>query len=115
MIRHLAELAALTLAAAVFIWAPAKAGDVMVIDSTMAALPPGEMVPEAEVITVPDGARLTLITPAGETRVLDGPFSGPIGTVEQSGGSSFTDFTTGRGRETKVLGAVRAPSWELGE
>lgn len=93
----------------------ALAGDVVVLDSSVSSIPPGGMFDEAHVVSVPAGGQLTLITADGQTRVLSGPYDGAIGSETQAEGVSMTALTASREGDTKVLGAVRAPKWELSE
>lgn len=95
--------------------APTHAGDIIILDSSVSEILAGETVPEQEIISVPAGAALTLITSDGETRILNGPYQGPIGATRPSEGTSIIDLTTGREKDTRVLGAVRAPKWEVND
>lgn len=90
----------------------ANAGDVVVMDSSADTLIPGDMVDEAKAVDIPSGAVVTLIMADGETRVVNGPYSGPIGQA-QSSADTLDSLTASRGGETKVLGAVRAPKWDV--
>ena len=90
----------------------AQAGDVVVMDSSADSLIPGDMVDDAKVVDIPSGAVVTLIMADGETRVVNGPYAGPIGQA-QSSADTLESLTASRGGETKVLGAVRAPKWDV--
>lgn len=90
----------------------AYAGDVVVMDSTADMLVPGDMVNDGKVVDIPSGSVVTLIMADGETRVVNGPYSGPIGKA-QSSSDTLDSLTASRGGETKVLGAVRAPKWDV--
>lgn len=90
----------------------AHAGDVVVMDSTADMLMPGDMVNDGKVVDIPSGAVVTLIMADGETRIVNGPYAGPIGEA-QSSADTLDSLTASRGGETKVLGAVRAPKWNV--
>ncbi len=115
MLRRRNMVGAAFLAAFGVFGSVAVAGDVVVLDSTVGSIPPGEVLDEAQVVSVPSGGQLTLITADGETRLLSGPFDGPIGSAEQASAVSLSSLASGRGGDTKVLGAVRAPKWEITE
>jgi len=91
------------------------AGDVVVLDSTVASVPAGGMFDENFEVSVPAGGQLTLITADGQTRVLSGPYNGAIGSEQDASGVSLTALTASRDGDTKVLGAVRAPKWDIAD
>lgn len=92
----------------------AFAGDVVVLDSTAAAIAPGSIMNDAAAVDIPSGAVVTLIMADGETRTVAGPYAGPVGQAK-SADNGVNALTASRGSETKVLGAVRAPNWEQSE
>lgn len=98
--------------AGVFFAASAFAADVVVLDSTAAAIAPGSIINDRAEVAIPDDAIVTLIMPDGETRTVAGPYSGPVGDAKSADGG-VSALTASRGSETKVLGAIRAPKWEL--
>lgn len=90
----------------------AQAADVVILDSTVAALAPGDVLPDTREVSVPAGAFLSVILASGETILVKGPYSGPIGAMGDVSAPGVAELTGARGGETKVLGAVRAPKWE---
>ena len=95
--------------------AAAFAADVVVLDSTVASIDAGAVIPEEAQIEIPAGSSVTLIMANGETRTLGGPYAGAIGATVAETTSGLEAFTSVRGGDTKVLGAVRAPKWEVAE
>jgi hypothetical protein len=89
----------------------ALAAPAVVIKSTVSGLAVGAMVEEDQVIDVPAGAAVTLVTPAGKTVTRSGPFNGAaIGTGgggDASVARTISGFLSKKGGETRV-GAVRA-------
>ena len=98
-----------------FAAAPAIAGDVVILDSTIDAVTPGQMVPDTQAVTVPAGGSLTVILEDGETRVITGPYDGQIGLASAGDSTGLDALTASRGSDTKVLGAVRAPKWDVAD
>ena len=97
--------------------APAVAADYVVLDSDAAGIEIGLVARGGAHINIPEGATVVLIDPAGETRVVPGPFSGPISQAAANGANDagvFERLTTQRGADTTVLGASRAPKFEGG-
>lgn len=92
----------------------AYAGEVVIMDSSTDALMAGDMVPDTQSVNIPGGAVVTLIMADGETRIVNGPYEGPIGEARSSE-EALETLTASRGSETKVLGAVRAPKWDTSE
>lgn len=96
----------------------ALASDYVILDSTAAGIEPGIVVDGAADITIPEGAKIVLIDPAGETLVVSGPFSGNLTAAASAGegglGDALEQMTTSRGSDTTVLGAVRAPKVDGG-
>ena len=90
----------------------AQAAEVVVLDSTVADIPPGGIFPEATGIVIPADETVTLVMASGETRSVVGPYSGPIGNATANVDTTAS-LTVSRGSDTKVLGAIRAPSWEV--
>lgn len=111
--RRTALLAAIM--AAAMTWGSAKADDVVILDSTVDTLAPGAVVPDTKKVDIPAGAFVSLILASGETRVVNGPFVGEIGRTDNVASVGVGELTGARGGETKVLGAVRAPKWEVSD
>lgn len=88
----------------------ASAADYVILDSTAAGIEPGIVVDGGAELTVPTGAQVVLIDPAGETLMVEGPFSGPVSAAAEAAedGSAIERLTTSRGTDTSVLGAVRS-------
>ncbi|QIE54059.1 hypothetical protein G5B40_00545 [Pikeienuella piscinae] len=91
------------------------AADVVILDSSVGALGAGAVVDEAQPVSIPAGASVTMIMANGETRLVEGPYSGPLAAATGRSGGAASALTASRGGETRVLGAVRAPKWELTE
>lgn len=89
----------------------AIAEDYVILDSNVVGIEPGIVVDGRAAVSIPKGAQLVMIDPLGETRVVEGPFDGPLVTAATRSDDSFSDtldrLTTSRGKDTKVLGAVR--------
>ncbi|MEM7546095.1 MAG: hypothetical protein AAF367_11215 [Pseudomonadota bacterium] len=89
----------------------AWAEDYVILDSNAAGIEPGIVVDGTADVSIPAGATLVLIDPQGETRVVEGPFDGPLVAAQARSDDSFSEtldrLTTSRGQDTKVLGAVR--------
>lgn len=96
----------------------AAAEDYVILDSNAAGIEPGLVVDGTADISIPEGATVVLIGPAGDTLIVEGPFSGRLAGAAAGGGETLGDalgrMTTTRGEDTKVLGAVRAPEIEGG-
>ena len=96
----------------------AGAEDFVILDSNAAGIEPGLVVDGTADITIPEGATVVLIDPAGDTLGGEGPFTGRLVAAASSGEESLRDalgrLTTTRGEDTKVLGAVRSPAIEGG-
>ncbi|MEO1613672.1 MAG: hypothetical protein AAFU55_15150 [Pseudomonadota bacterium] len=106
------KIAALALAATGYATI-ATASDIVIIDSTDPSLEAGALVAEEAIVSIPAGATVTVILPSGDTKIIDGPYSGALGASETVASAGLDDLATSRGGDTKVLGAVRAPKWEL--
>ena len=94
----------------------AAAADYVILDSDAAGIEPGIVVDGRAEIVVPDGAQIVLIDPNGETRVVPGPYTGLVQNARGATGDASTidRLTTQRGKDTKVLGAVRSISVQGG-
>lgn len=100
-------------AAAAMVAGASAAADYVILDSNAAGIEPGIVVDGAADVAIPEGAQVVLIDPAGETVVVEGPYSGTLAAAAATGqeglGSALSRLTTSRGDDTTVLGAVRAP------
>ena len=87
----------------------AMASDYVILESDAAGIEPGIVVDGAANIVIPEGAQIVLIDPQGETRVVPGPYTGIVANARgaTSNASAIDRLTTQRGKDTKVLGAVR--------
>ncbi|MEM7268370.1 MAG: hypothetical protein AAF401_03850 [Pseudomonadota bacterium] len=94
----------------------ALAEDYVIVDSDAAGIEPGIVVDGGAQIIVPDGAQVEVLDPNLETRVITGPFEGTLAAAAAASpeGSTFDRIGT-RGRDTKVLGAVRDIKVQGGE
>lgn len=88
----------------------AAAADYVILESDAAGIEPGIVVDGSADIVIPDGAQIVLIDPNGETRVVAGPYTGIVANARGAAGtaSAIDRLTTQRGKDTKVLGAVRS-------
>ncbi len=101
--------------ATVLIAGSAMAGDVVILDSSAPALGVGDVVDDARPVIIPAGATVSMIMADGETRIVDGPYKGPLASAVSEGSGAAAALTSSRGGDTKVLGAVRAPQWEIAD
>lgn len=108
----LAAIAALAFAGAA---KAASAADVVILDSTVSSIAAGDVVAEESPVTIPGGGSVTVILSTGETLILSGPYNGPIGEARTVEAAGLDGITATRGGETKVLGAVRAPKWDISD
>ncbi len=94
----------------------AAAADYVILESDAAGIEPGIVVDGSADIVIPEGAHVVLIDPNGETRVVPGPYAGIVANARGAGGSSsaIDRLTAQRGKDTKVLGAVRGVTVEGG-
>ena len=107
---------AAALISAPLLFGNAQAGDYVVLDSDAAGIEPGLVSAGDALITVPDGATVVLIDPAGETRVVSGPYAGPVEQARTSGDADgvWDRLTARRSQDSTTLGASRAPKFEGG-
>ena len=94
----------------------ALAADYVILESDAAGIEPGIVVDGAADIVIPEGAQVILIDPQGQTRIVDGPYSGIVANARgaASSKSAIDRLTTQRGKDTRVLGAVRGVAVEGG-
>lgn len=110
--RHFLSKGSVALGVVFALSSAAYGADVVILDSSVAALASGDVVAEEQSVAIPAGESVTLVMSDGETRVVSGPYDGPIGAAGSAGAGGVGLLAAGRGGETKVLGAVRAPKWE---
>ncbi|MEM6439558.1 MAG: hypothetical protein AAF763_07710 [Pseudomonadota bacterium] len=111
----LRRIVATTVAAALFAAATvgsAAASDLVVLESNVASLAPGSVVPATQSVSLGSGARLVMIAADGTTRSVTGPYSGAIGQAGSDAPGALERLTTSREDSNHVVGAIRAPSWD---
>ncbi len=70
--------------------ASADAAEMLILNSTQPDLPEGGIIDAAAMLSIADGASLTLVDEAGRKFTLKGPYSGVAGTAEPAaGGGGF--------------------------
>lgn len=96
----------------------ARAGDLVVIESSLPALPAGATVSSDASVEVPAGGRVVLAAPTGQVVTLTGPFKGAPPAAGGPAGASGDMVKTlstlfGHADQRTALGAVRATdaSW----
>ena len=82
------------------------AADFVVLESNVPALAPGAIEPPNRQVALGPGARLVLIEPDGATRLVLGPFTGPLGRAGAPRPSVLERFKAAP-RKGLTLGAVR--------
>ena len=110
--RHI-KSTLIAMAAIAGISSAALADDIVILDSSVGAIAIGDVVSDERVVSIPNGGSVTIILASGDTKIIDGPFNGPLGAAERVESAGLNDLTATRGGDTKVLGAVRAPKWEI--
>lgn len=102
-------LAALT---AAFLPAAALAAELVVVEASGTSQQPGQTLDDGAELSLPDGARLVLVSAEGATITLTGPFKGKPTTAGggDKGGVvvALTTLVGSRAADTTSLGAVRA-------
>ena len=91
--------------------AVAQAGEMVVLESDLFGLVPGDVVDGTQVLEVPDGKRLTLMAQTGEMVELKGPYSGAPEPGASEGGnvvSTIAELLLYEGSDESSLGAIRA-------
>lgn len=112
MMRRIAAVsAAAALLAAASVGA-ATASDLVVLESNVAALAPGSVVPATQAVSLGGSARVVMIAADGTTRSVTGPYNGAIGEAGSNAPGALERLTTSRGDDNHVVGAIRAPSWD---
>lgn len=79
MTRQISSAVVLTAVVFFAVACPALAAQFFVAASTAPGLTRGAIIDGDEALSLPEGARVTLIAPDGKTVTLDGPFHGPPG------------------------------------
>jgi hypothetical protein len=69
--------------------ASADAASLLILKSTQSDLPEGGIIDATAMLSIPAGARLTLVGEAGRKITLRGPYSGTAGAAEQAAGNGF--------------------------
>jgi hypothetical protein len=93
---------------------PAAAEDLVVIDSSVPALPPGATVGSAASVEVPTGGRVVLASQSGQVVTINGPYKGAPPAAAGGTGAGSADVLKvlptlfGRADQRQALGAVRA-------
>jgi len=80
-----------SLVVALMLMGAARAETVVVAASGGTTLSPGTRLDPAQVISLPEGARLTLLSQTGALRVIDGPFDGAAVTQAEAGSDGAAD------------------------
>ena len=90
----------------------AAAEDLIVIESSVPQLAVGSVVANGATVTLPAGARAVLVSAAGRSVALSGPYSGVPGSGAAAGDSrlltALASLVQRKGEETSSVGAVRA-------
>lgn len=97
------------------VWAtiPAVAGELVIVASSAPDFKPGQIIKTDAVIQIPAGTSITVVSQAGKSLTLKGPYAGSPAPSVQDGGdgrlvSSLSNLLLGPGKEKTSLGAVRA-------
>ena len=92
--------------------APAIAEDLVVIESSSPQIAVGSVIASGAAITLPAGARAVLVSAAGRTVALAGPYSGTPGSGAAGGDSrlltALASLVQRKAEDTSSVGAVRA-------
>ncbi|MEM6491649.1 MAG: hypothetical protein AAF684_07105 [Pseudomonadota bacterium] len=92
----------------------ASAADMVVIQSSGASVNPGDVISDSAPLSLASGASVTLLTAAGQTLNLTGPFNG-VPEAQSTGGdsaiaSAISNMLKGQRKSTASLGAIRSGS-----
>lgn len=95
--------------------APAGAAELLILKSTQSELPAGRIIDSTAMLSIPAGARLTLVDEAGTKITLRGPYSGAPGAAEQTASNGFgsrmllalSRLIAGTPQDASKLGATR--------
>ena len=84
----------------------------MVIAASGVGLEPGQVIEGGQVLSLPEGATLTLIDQDGTPIRLVGPFEGPVGDANGAGEessviSALANLIAGAGGQRPIVGATR--------
>jgi len=113
LMRAFSLIAAVAMAAMAASAVSAAAAELVVIASSASDIVPGSIVKSDAVLNIPAGASVTLVSGAGKTLTLKGPYAAAPGTGGDGAGSpdliaSLSGLLSGGGRETAALGTMRA-------
>ena len=95
--------------------APAGAAELLILKSTQSELPAGRIIDSTAILSIPVGARLTLVGETGKKITLRGPYTGVPGAAEQAAGNGFgsrmllalSRLIVGTPAESSKVGAFR--------
>ena len=95
--------------------APADAAELLILKSTHSELPEGRIIDSTATLSIPAGARLTLVGETGKKITLRGPYTGVPGAAEQAAGNGFgsrmllalSRLIVGTPAESSKVGAFR--------
>lgn len=111
MTRLVSSVVALTAAVFFAMAGPALAAQFFVAASTAPGLARGAIIDGDEPLSLPEGARVTLIAPDGKTVTLDGPFHGPPGGGAGIGDrelfAALSDLVSSQNASIASLGGTR--------
>jgi hypothetical protein len=111
MTRPVSSVAALTAVVLFAMACPALATQLFVAASTAPGLTRGAIIDGDEPLSLPEGARVTLIAPDGKTVTLDGPFHGPpdggAGTDDRELFAALSDLVSSQNASIASLGGTR--------
>jgi len=109
--RKLAFCLAVAVVTAAALPVPLGAAELVVIESTAPDLKEGAVVDSTKEIKLPAGAKVTLLTAAGDPVHLDGPFAGKVPAGSKPGDPSLVGAVSRllnpAGKDTSTVGAVR--------
>lgn len=111
MTRLISSIVALTAVVFFAMACPALAAQFFVAASTAPGLARGAIIDGDEPLSLPEGARVTLIAPDGKTVTLDGPFHGPpgggAGTGDRELFAALSDLVSSQNASIASLGGTR--------
>ncbi len=114
--RRLAFVAALVFAGSVL---PAAADMIVVAASGDTKVAPGSEITASTALSLPEGARITVLSKDGTMQVIDGPFDGTLGKTEKAPANESEDWAAVKSflgdpdARSNVLGASRSVDAEL--
>lgn len=101
--------------------ASADAADLLILDSTQSDLPEGGIIDASAMLSIPAGARLTLVGEAGRKITLKGPYSGVPGAAGEAAANGFGSrmlaalswLIVGAPADPSTVGGLRAVASEM--